>query len=244
MRADMPSSALPRRMRASVSRRARLLAQWPLGIGVTSWRYMWRVTPFHRRELDGDVGTDSAPELPDWLDRTDLQDVDAGVGSLFHRSYCGDLRDTDASPEWLIETIAADLNRVAPSEFVSFDRLAGDGPMKRNDEYVVRMPAPWDGPVRVVDVTPTSFWFVTLVGHLEAGQIQFRAERHGGMLRFSIESWARSGDPLADLLYSRLRMAKEVQLHMWTSLIERVERLTGGRLTGGITIETRRVALA
>jgi hypothetical protein len=36
-------------------------------------------------------------------------------------------------------------------------------------------------------------------------------------------------------------MAKEVQLHMWTSVHERVARLCAGRLTGGIDIETRSV---
>ena len=36
-------------------------------------------------------------------------------------------------------------------------------------------------------------------------------------------------------------MAKEVQLHMWTSFLERVARASGGRLTGGIEIHTRRV---
>jgi hypothetical protein len=36
-------------------------------------------------------------------------------------------------------------------------------------------------------------------------------------------------------------MAKEVQLHMWTSVAEKVVQRTGGRLHGGIDIETRRV---
>ena len=36
-------------------------------------------------------------------------------------------------------------------------------------------------------------------------------------------------------------MAKEVQLHMWTSFLERVARESGGRMTGGIDIHTRRV---
>jgi hypothetical protein len=58
---------------------------------------------------------------------------------------------------------------------------------------------------------------------------------------FNIESWARSGDRLSDLLYDRVRMAKEIQLHMWTSLLERVARMVNGRITGGIDIETRRV---
>ena len=55
-----------------------------------------------------------------------------------------------------------------------------------------------------------------------------------------IESWARSGDWFSDLLYDRVRMAKEIQLHMWTSVLERVVRASGGRMTGGIEIRTRR----
>jgi hypothetical protein len=92
-----------------------------------------------------------------------------------------------------------------------------------------------------VDVTPTSFRFATLVGHLEAGQIEFRACDDGDGLRFSIESWARSGDRLSRLLFQTLRMAKEVQFHMWTSFLERVADLAGGRMEGGLDIDTRRV---
>jgi uncharacterized protein (UPF0548 family) len=103
------------------------------------------------------------------------------------------------------------------------------------------MPGPWNGPVRVVEVTPTSFRYATLDGHLEAGQIEFSAADDDGALRFRVESWARSGDRLSNLLHEHLRMAKEVQLHMWTSFIERVADVTGGRLTGGIVIETRRL---
>ena len=76
--------------------------------------------------------------------------------------------------------------------------------------------------------------------HLEAGQIEFRVT-DGELIRFEIESWARSGDRLADLLYHRVRMAKEVQLHMWISFLEGIVSLSGGRMTGGIEIDTRRV---
>ena len=112
--------------------------------------------------------------------------------------------------------------------------------MAVGDEYVVRMPGPWDGPVRVIERTPCSFAFATLDGHLEAGQIRFAARR-AELLEFSIESWARAGDRLSNLLYEHLRMSKEVQVHMWTSVLERIARLAGGRLTGGIEIRTRRV---
>jgi hypothetical protein len=113
--------------------------------------------------------------------------------------------------------------------------------MNVGDEYVVRMPGPWDGPVRVAEVTPTSFRLATLAGHLEAGQIEFRAAREGDRLAFTIESWARSGDRLSDLLYGHLRMAKEVQLHMWASFLERVVELAEGRRDGLLEIHTRRV---
>jgi len=102
----------------------------------------------------------------------------------------------------------------------------------------VRMPGPWDGPVRVVEVTPTSFRFATLDGHLEAGQIEWRAQEIPGGLRFEVESWSRPGDRLSDLAHHHLRMAKEVQLHMWTSVLERVPKLTGGRMRDGVDIHT------
>jgi hypothetical protein len=115
--------------------------------------------------------------------------------------------------------------------------------MAVGDEFVVRMPGPWDGPVRCVESTPRSLRFATLDGHLEAGQIEWAAAwSDDGLLQFRIESWARAGDRLAALLHDRLPMAKEVQLHMWTSVHERVAKLAGGRLTGGVDIETRRVA--
>ena len=138
--------------------------------------------------------------------------------------------------------LQADPDSAAPSEFATFKKVSGgEGGMWLGDEYIVRMPGPWDGPVRVVEVSERSFRFMTLAGHLEAGQIAFRV--HGGdeRIRFEIESWARSGDRLSDLLYDRLRMSKEIQLHMWISFLERVIRMSGGERDGGLRIDTRRV---
>jgi hypothetical protein len=230
---------MPRR--PSLPRRLRTASRWPVGVTLTSWRYMWRTTPFHRSETVGTWADDAPPDLPDGVDRHEVQYARAGAGPLFHRVYRARIRDVDVSPEDLVSTIAADPDRVAPSEFASFHKVLGDeGSMTVGDEYVVRMPGPWDGPVRVVHRTPTSFRFATLDGHLEAGQIEFSAARDG-LLEFRIESWARAGDRLSNLLYDRLRMSKEIQLHMWTSMLERVAKLAGGRLTGGIEIRTRRV---
>jgi Domain of unknown function (DUF1990) len=195
----------------------------------------------HRSEVLGELPADGPPALPEGVLRDEIQAPAAGFGPLFHRTYRASIRETGAAPEELVARITEDLDRVAPTEFVSFNKVLGnERTMSVGDEYVVRMPGPWDGPVRVVERTASSFRFVTLVGHLEAGQIRFIAER-GELLEFRIESWARAGDRLSNLLYDHLRMSKEIQLHMWTSVIERVAKLAGGRLNGGIEIRTRRV---
>jgi uncharacterized protein DUF1990 len=227
---------MPRR--PSLPHRLRTASRWPVGIALTSWRYMWRTTPFHRSELQGALPGDAAPKIGAGVARDELQ-LD-GVGPLFHRVYRTRIRETAVAPAALIAAMVADLDRVAP-EFASFNKVLGDeGAMVVGDEYVVRMPGPWDGPVRVVARTPASFRFATLDGHLEAGQIEFSARREQ-LLEFQIESWARAGDRLSNLLYDHLRMSKEIQLHMWTSVLERAAKLAGGRLTGGIEIRTRRV---
>jgi Domain of unknown function (DUF1990) len=228
--------------RPSLARRLATAARWPVGIALTSWSYMWRTTPMHRREDAGVLAEDRPPELPAEANADAVQPASTGAGPLFHRRYAARIREPRFSAEELVAVVSRDLNRVAPTEFAVFQKVSGrDDAMRVGDEYVVRMPAPWDGPVRVVAVSPHSFRFATLAGHLEAGQIEFRAAPAPQGLRFEIESWARSGDRLSNLLYHRLRMAKEVQLHMWTSFLERVARASGGRLTGGIEIHTRRV---
>lgn len=225
----------------TLRKRLSTAAVWPLGIALTSWHYMWRTTPFHRREMLGSPERDAPAGLPSDVSREDVQLAEHGVGPLFHRRYQVVIRDATLSPEDLMGPLIADPNRAAPSEFARFTKTLGsEGLMDPGDEYSVRMPGPWNGPVRVLAVSPTSFRLATLEGHLEAGQIEFAVHEDNGLV-LSIESWARSGDRLAKLLYQNLRMAKEVQLHMWTSFLERAVHRSGGHIPGGIDIDTWRV---
>jgi hypothetical protein len=227
--------------RLSLRRRLWTAALWPVGIAWTSWNYMWRTTPMHRSEESG-RRDDLPPSLPQASIDDDSQLLEDGVGPLFHRLYRARIRNARLSPDELIDRLSMDPNLATPTELARFLRVGGaEGQLTVGDELVVRMPGPWDGPVRVTTKTPTSFGFATLSGHLEAGQIEFRATRDNGLLRFEIESWARSGDRLSNLLYNHLRMAKEVQLHMWTSFLEQVAKLSEGRLTGGVEIVSRKV---
>src|SRR6185503_14225962 len=152
----------------------------------------------------GSWADDGPPPLADHGTDDDAQRVADGVGPLFHRRYRADIRGARLPPEELMALLQADPDSAAPSEFATFKKVSGDeGAMRPGDEYVVRMPGPWDGPVRVVDVSPTSFRLMTLEGHLEAGQIAFRAAGDRERIEFEIESWARSGDRLSNLLYDR-----------------------------------------
>jgi hypothetical protein len=232
---------MPRRL--PLSRRAATAARWPLGVLKTGWDYLWRTTPMHRSEQPGAVPADVPPPLPPDIDRSDLQGVEDGVGPLMHRSYRVRVRDAELTAGELIGAFAGRPNRAAPTALASFVKLHGEeDELRVGDEFTVRMPGPWDGPVRAVEVAPTHFSFVTLTGHLEAGRIRFEArDLAPGRLEVCIEAWARGGDRLSNLLFDRLRVNKEVQLHMWTSVLERLTRLSGGRRDGPVDIQTRRV---
>ena len=218
------------------------LTTWPFGIGLTSWRYMWRTTPMSRSEEAAQFSDETLPELPDGLHMEDVQTEREGTGPLFHRIYRARIRDAKVPAAEVMARVQGDPNVIAPTEFARFHRLSEGKNMRFGDDYIVHMPGPWNGPVRIVDVCPTSFRFVTLTGHLEAGQIEFRASDDGD-LTFEIESWARSGDKLSRVLYDGFRMAKEVQLHMWTSSLEQVVRMSGGVRRGPIEIRTKRVEM-
>jgi hypothetical protein len=211
-------------------------------MGLAFWRYLWRTMPLHRSDEEGSPDRDLPPPLPDGFASDRLQRLEDGSGPLFRRRYRVRIEGGRLSPEELMGQVLREPNRAAPVAVAVFRKVRGaSGPLAAGDEFVVRMPGPWDGPVVVVDRTPTSFRFATLKGHLEAGQIEFRTAADGDAVRFEIESWARSGDRLSGLLFDRVKLAKEMQLHMWTHFCERAAKLARGRIRGGIHIDTRRV---
>jgi hypothetical protein len=203
---------------------------------------MWRTTPMRRTETVGTT-SDRPWRVPEELVDDDLQRIEDGVGPLVHRRYSVRIADASPPPEQVIGRFSGDPNCGAPAEVAVFEKVRGTaGEMRVGDEFLIRMPGPWDGPVRVVAMGPASFRLATLQGHLEAGQIEFRCQAGGEDLLFEIESWARSGDRLSDLLYRRLRLAKEIQLNLWVETCLRLARDVGGRPRGGVRVETHRVS--
>jgi Domain of unknown function (DUF1990) len=175
---------------ATVSRSARLrtLLGWPIGIAVVSWRYMWRTTPLHRCEEPGTRADLPDPSYGHGGQGAGQQTLAMGAGPMLHRSYAVRITGSSMTPAALVDLVAERLNQVSP-EMAVFRKTRGSAAALRlGDEFVVRMPGPWDGPVRVVRRDPAAFRLATLDGHLEAGEIEFRGEPDGGTLRFEIES--------------------------------------------------------
>jgi len=219
--------------------------RWPVGlVRVLRFKLLPGGPAVRRSEESGD-----ASDLPGPVPDTDpvVQLVSDGVGDLLHRHYSVVVDGPRRTPEELMDLFGEDPNDAVPEVAVFARTRGGPGPMALGDEYRILIPGPWDGPVRVVAMTPTTVRLATLEGHLEAGQIEFRASVEPGRggapdaLRFTIESWARSGDRVSRLLYDLLPLAKEVQLTVWSQTCATMAELAGGTLRDGVTAHTRRV---
>jgi hypothetical protein len=198
------------------------------------------VTERHRQTGDS---TDLPAPWPLALVDDRTKTIGAGLGPLYHRRFT--VRAVNAAGEArdLIDVLSRDLDRGAPPHAVTFSRERGEpGRMLVGDEYRVYMPAPWDGPVRVIARTERSFRFGTLDGHLEAGEIEFRADDAGpGVVDFEIEVWSRAGDRAAELVYRFLVVGREVQAGLWVQFCLGAVRLLGARRDGPVREITRRV---
>jgi len=224
------------------NRRIRLLVRWGLGSGVAVARYLVHRVPMYRRNrrpIEEPDPPDFSRELPG--DADELQRPADGIGALYHRRYSVAYTDGTLGPAELITTLLGNLNAASPVEFSHFEslRTRNGERLGVGDELVVRLPGPWDGPVRVIAVDDTSFRLATLRGHMEAGEIEFRASanEHGWTV-FEIVSWARSGDRMFRWLYDRLPIARELQLHMWSHFCQRVVRIAGGIVMSNVEMHT------
>jgi hypothetical protein len=215
-------------------------ARWAGGLGVAALRWV-RLLPAVER---GVATTAPVPPPPADLagDPEPVQRREDGSGPLHHRVYRVRITAPQVGAATLLERIAADPNRVAPQDISRWEKTRGaPGRLTVGDEFVVHLPGPWEGPVRVVARDATSFTVITLRGHMEAGENTFRARDEDGAVVFEVETWARCGDPLLRLLYEPLWVAREAQLHMWVSTCANAVELAGGRRDGRIRVETATV---
>jgi uncharacterized protein (UPF0548 family) len=164
-----------------------------------------------------------------------------GDGAIFHRRYRVQIAGSKFTASELVREVGLRFNQLSPSALAEFEKVRGKPwSLEVGDEFDIVILGPWNGSVRVSEVMPESFSFVTLEGHPEAGQIRFRAALlpgRRGAVSFEIVSWARSRDPLVALAYGA--GGKEVQKSTWVQFLEAIVELSGGIQLGEITVETQ-----
>ena len=159
---------MPKR-KLSLSRSIGASLRWPAGVALTSWRYMWRTTPYQRVEEAGTWPEDAPPPLPPGALDDQVQQVGDGSGVLFHRRYRTRIRDAKLSPEELMARLQASPDHAAPTEFATFKKVVGD-------EVGVRVGDVYDEQRQLSGRRGRVFgWnYRTLRGHVERGQMDWQ----------------------------------------------------------------------
>lgn len=170
------------------------------------------------------------------------QPANTGSGPLLERRYCIDIVRPRYAAAELMQQIQCDVAHFSPDLLADFEKTAGENHhLAVGDEFSIKILGPWNGQVRVTDVTPTSFELATLDGHPEAGRIRFGLLPHpdrADALRFEIRSWARSRDGLVAFMYDKVGAGKRVQEQTWRIFCERVAAASGGAAFGGVQVRT------
>ena len=177
------------------------------------------------------------PSVPAHLLTENVQLEGEGFGKLLGRHYMVRLKST-LEPQALMDRVKQNLSALSPDELAAFEKTNGSAwGLKIGDEFDIQILGPWNGSVRVIEVTPDAFSFVTLRGHPEAGKIKFAVSRAAtGQLNATITSWARSRDAVVDLGYDKLGLGKGLQTTTWRTFLERIAILGNGEMIGEVTV--------
>ncbi|GAB2861207.1 DUF1990 domain-containing protein [Hymenobacter ruber] len=177
-------------------------------------------------------------------DSTSEQPASTGSGPLLERRYFIDVARARKSPAQLMAEVQADVPRFSPDALANFKKKEGnDNALQVGDEFSITILGPWDGCVRVTEVSATSFEFITLEGHPEAGRIRFEThylDESPDVLRFEIRSSARSRDGLVAFAYDTLGGGKLLQEATWVEFCRRVAAASGGQALSDVVVETFR----
>lgn len=171
------------------------------------------------------------------------QPAASGAGPWLERRYYLDVARPRLSPAQLMTHIQADLPHFSPELLADFKKQKGvqGEPLRVGDEFSIKILGPWNGSVRVTEVSATHFEFITLEGHPEAGRIRFEVhnlDERPGELRFEIRSWARSRDGLVAFAYDTIGGGLLMQEATWTEFCHRAAQASGGQALAKVTVET------
>lgn len=145
-----------------------------------------------------------------------------GAGPLYHRVYSLDAESTWENALRSMQRLQQNINHFSPQIMCRFEKVSGQAKeLADGDEFQIHITGPWNGPVLAKDVSERAFTLITLEGHIEAGEIRFRIDRlDDTLVRFEIESVARSKDLIVDFMYDKIPIVKLAQTEMWKQFCE------------------------
>lgn len=183
-----------------------------------------------RRSIAWTTRRDASPPSPVGTS-IDVQSAVDGVGPLRHRRYEVDVVSHTHSSTAMLQAIQSHIAELSPTALAAFAKTVGsDMHMQQGDEYDITMLGPWNGRVRVADLTENAFTLVTCEGHPEAGHIVFHVLDHARnehTMQIVIESWARSRNATVELAYGTIGVGQRVQTEVWVTFLQRVAELAG-----------------
>ncbi|RZK46746.1 MAG: DUF1990 family protein [Hymenobacter sp.] len=173
------------------------------------------------------------------------QPASTGAGPWLERRYYIDLVRPRCSPTQLMAQVQADVPHFSPGLLADFTKQAGADQyaLRVGDEFSIKILGPWNGSVRVTQVGRSSFEFITLEGHPEAGRIRFEAhylDERPDTLRFEICSRARSRDGVVAFAYDTIGGGRLMQEATWVEFCRRVAAVAGGQALADVVVETVR----
>ena len=184
-----------------------------------------------------------AHHLPHAMSKPE-QPAHTGSGAYFERRYWIDVQQPRLTAEELLDHIKCHLPEYSPDLLADFEKTKGQAHcLQAGDEFGVRILGPWNGEVRVTQVTDDGFELATLESHPEAGRIYFSLRPHAVLpdtWRFEIHSRARSRDGLVAFTYDTLGLGRRVQQQTWETFCQRVAEKSGGLLLAPVQVETCR----
>lgn len=171
-----------------------------------------------------------------------VQPAAEGAGPFTERRYYIDIAHPKLGASELMHRVQASPEDFSPDMLANFEKEKGQQRrLQVGDEYHIKILGPWNGSVRVAEVSDRHFVLHTLEGHPEAGRIRFAVREmpeHPGTLRFEIRSEARSRDGLVAFTYTTLGIGKQVQEQTWVTFCQRVAEISGGEALGPVHVHT------
>lgn len=155
-----------------------------------------------------------------------------GIGSLKRKRFWADIAACAYTPETLFALFRTRFNDMTPVFVEAEPEPGSSDEIQEGQTITLALPLRGHVQVRVTGLEARRVTLITLVGHPLAGAVRFLCETRGAGVRFQVEVYERAANVI-DLIAMRA-VGDRLQDHTWTTVVENVVELSGGRANGGV----------